>query len=87
MGGFSLDKHIPVATLIAFAIQTIVLVWIGATWKAEIDGRVTALERVDASRNNHETRIIILEQAIPYIKESLTRIEREVIQNPDRNNR
>ena len=44
MADWHLDKKVPIGLIVAIVIQTLTLVYVGATWKAETNGRLTALE-------------------------------------------
>jgi len=39
-----LDKKVPLALIFAFVMQTLTLVFIGASWKAETDQRLSTVE-------------------------------------------
>ena len=75
-GQWHLDKKVPIAMILAFVLQTITLVYVGTTWKDDIDNRITVLEKSDANQTNHGDRILILEQSINHMISSLDRIEK-----------
>jgi hypothetical protein len=79
---WTIDRKIPVALIVtiiglavAFVAQTMVVVSVGTAWKTDTDSRLAALEKMDANRTTHESRIIILEQSISYIRSDLTEIK------------
>ena len=85
-----LDKRVPISIIIALALQTITFVYLGTTWKTDIDHRIGSLEkgdetraavelRLDAIRSNQSDRITILEQKFDFIQQSLQRIERATV--------
>lgn len=39
-----LDKRVPIGLIFALLVQTITLVYVGSTWKAETDGRLSTVE-------------------------------------------
>jgi len=70
-----LDKKVPVGIILAIILQTMGFVAIGAAWKADVDGRLTQLERNDVDRKPQEARLIRLEEKLLGIASSLARIE------------
>lgn len=70
-----LDKKVPIGIIVALFVQTITLVAVGVSWKSDVDHRLESLEITDRGRADHEKRLIVLEQEIPYIRQSLARIE------------
>ena len=70
-----LDKRVPISIIIALFVQTIVFVYVGTTWKADVDGRIIALEKSEGSRDSHENRITILEQQFGFIRADLQEIK------------
>ena len=48
---------------------------IGSAWKAEVESRLTAVEKQVDERKNQGDRILVVEEQLRFIKESLTRIE------------
>jgi hypothetical protein len=79
-----LDRKVPLAIIFAFVVQTVTLVVIGTAWKTDIDNRVQQLEKSDNERRPQESRIVIVEQQLKYIAESLTRIEAKLDNKSDR---
>jgi hypothetical protein len=74
-----LDKKVPIGIIVALLVQTIVLVYVGTTWKVDVESRLGALEKSDARNESQEARIIIMEQQLSYIRESLRRIEGAIL--------
>lgn len=70
-----LDKRVPITIIGLFITQTLGLTYVGTTWKADIENRVTTLERAEDRNANHETRITVLEQGVLRIREDLTEIK------------
>lgn len=71
-----LDKKVPISIIVALVLQTLGFVAIGSAWKADVDSRISALEKQSDERKGQGDRLLILEQQIRYIKESVDRIER-----------
>ena len=70
-----LDKRVPITIIGALLLQTFGFVAIGSAWKAEVESRLTAVEKQVDERKNQGERIIVVEEQLRFIKESLTRIE------------
>lgn len=70
-----LDKRVPITMIVMFALQTLTLVYVGTSWKADIEYRVGALEKSMADSAPHESRIIVLEQGFLRIREDLSEIK------------
>ncbi len=70
-----LDKKVPITLVALLVIQTITLVYVGTTWKSDIDHRLGVLEKSDDQRRPQESRIIVVEQQLKFIADSLGRIE------------
>lgn len=49
---WSLDKHIPVVFLVGIALQTLVWLWWGATFTAQTNLRLEALEKSNEERTH-----------------------------------
>jgi hypothetical protein len=73
-----LDKKVPLGLLLTIVIQTVTLVYVGTTWKSDVDSRITALEKTETQTSANPTRITILEQKFEFISETLKRIERKL---------
>lgn len=78
-----LDKRVPVTIIVALLLQTMGFVYVGTTWKTETDFRLANLENQNEERKSQEGRIIVMEQQLRYITESLGRIERRLGGSPD----
>lgn len=72
---WTVDRRFPVFMILGFIVQTLALLITGAIWVANINNRIEALEKVEVSRNSHGDRIIVLEQAVPYIRSDLSEIK------------
>lgn len=70
-----LDKKVPIGIIIALVIQTVAFFSIAVAWKTAVDARLARLEEISANSSVQNDRIIILEQQLKYIVESLNRIE------------
>jgi hypothetical protein len=70
-----LDKRVPITIVFMFVVQTVTLVYIGTSWKADIDSRVAALEKSENRMTSYEARIIVLEQGVLGIREDLSEIK------------
>lgn len=77
-GDWHLDKKVPIGLLVMIVIQTITLVYVGTTWKSDIDNRLVNLERSEAQTAPNGTRLTILEQKFDFISGTLSRIERKL---------
>lgn len=73
-----LDKKVPLGLLVMIVVQTMTLVYVGTTWKSEIDNRVGNLEKSETTNAPNSTRILILEQQFKFIGTTLERIERKL---------
>ena len=65
--GWRIDKHIPVALLIAILIQTCGAIW----WAASISGRVSTLEQQNAALIPLTAAVAKVETSIIDMKEDL----------------
>lgn len=70
-----LDKKVPIGLAMMIALQTLTLVYVGTTWKSDIDSRLKSLEKGDVINTAQENRIVILEQKFDFIHDALIRIE------------
>ena len=73
-----LDKKVPLALVLMIVLQTLTIVYVGTSWKSDIDHRLTTLEKGDVINLAQESRIIVLEQKFDFIHDSLKRIEETV---------
>ena len=90
---WTVDRRIPLAFILGLVLQTVTFVYIGTSWKTDIDHRIGSLEkdgvarsgvelRLDVLRSAQDTRITILEQKFDFIQQSLQRIERATVLPP-----
>lgn len=70
-----MDKRVPIGIIGAIICQTLVFVYIGTAWKTDIESRVITLEKADQNLASHETRIVVLEQAVLRIRDDLSEIK------------
>lgn len=70
-----LDKRVPLAIIITIFLQTAGFIYVVSTWKADVDARLSQLEKSDTDRKPQESRLIRLEERLESIKSSLVRIE------------
>ena len=80
-----LDKKVPIGIILALVCQTIVLVYVGTTWKVDVESRLTVLEKSADRDAPQEARIIVVEQEMKYIRESLRRIEAAITSQQNNN--
>lgn len=80
-----LDKRVSLSVIfsviglvIAMFIQTIYTTSIITEYQVTTENRLAQLEATDKTRDNHEARLIILEQKFNFIQESLSRIEKRL---------
>lgn len=73
-----LDRKVPISIIIALLLQTMTFIYVGTSWKTEVDFRVSSLEKLNEDRKSQEGRIIVMEQQLRYITDSLGRIERKL---------
>lgn len=70
-----LDKKVPIGIITALCIQSMVFIYIGTSWKVDVESRIANLERSDKSVETHENRLVILEQQFSYIRADLAEIK------------
>jgi hypothetical protein len=70
-----LDKKVPISIIVMFFIQTITLVYVGTSWKTDIDSRINQLERSEVKTTSYENRITVTEQQLGYIRNDLAEIK------------
>jgi hypothetical protein len=73
-----LDKKVPIAIIISLLIQTVTFISIAASWKTSVESRLEYLEKADDVKSSQGDRILILEQQLKYIVDSLARIEKKL---------
>jgi septal ring factor EnvC (AmiA/AmiB activator) len=73
--GWKIDKHIPVAVILAIILQTFGAIW----WASSVTTRIEALERSRHSQEirteAHEKRVQIIEKDLPVIREKIENIK------------
>lgn len=81
-----LDKKVPISIIIMFIVQTVTLVYVGTSWKTDIDSRIKQLEKSEDKSSSYENRIVILEQQFGFIRSDLAEIKellrREIPRQP-----
>ena len=77
-GKWHIEKKFPLGLLFIIAMQTITLVYVGTTWKTDIDHRLGNLEKESISTQANSTRLTILEQQYIYIPTTLNRIDEKL---------
>lgn len=70
--GRRIDKHIPVAVILAIIIQTCGAIW----WASRVESRINNLESQQAHVIKRDERIRQLETDVPVIREKLNNIEK-----------
>lgn len=73
-----LDKKVPIAIIVSLLIQTVTFISIAASWKTSVESRLEYLEKADDVKSSQGDRILILEQQLKYILDSLARIEKKL---------
>jgi membrane protein implicated in regulation of membrane protease activity len=70
-----LSRSVPIAMIGAFVMQSVVFVWVGASWKQAVDNRLDQLERADNERKGQEARLIRLEERLMAVTDLLEKID------------
>lgn len=70
-----LDRRVPVALILAIAIQSATAIW----WASKIDSRVADLETYRSDNKEAASRLAVLESQVADVKEILRRIEQQLI--------
>lgn len=74
MTQWKIDKHIPVAVIMAILVQTFAVIW----WAAQLETRVKILE-IDINQNTQLIdRVSRMEEKVSALKESTLRIEQKL---------
>lgn len=73
-----LDKKVPIGIIVALILQTVAFFTVATAWKTTVDNRIGRLEEIASNNSNQSERIIILEQQLKFIVESLSRIEQKL---------
>lgn len=82
-----LDKRVPIGIIAAMVFQTITFVALGSQWMAKMELRVDTIERALDERKTQGDRLIILEQKLGFISETVTAIARKLDRFEPRDNR
>jgi hypothetical protein len=77
-GAWHLDRKVPIGLMLGLVIQTITLVYVGTSWKSDIDHRLVVLEKNEDLNIPQESRLVVLEQKFNFIQETLSRIDRKL---------
>lgn len=73
-----LDKRVPIGIIVALVAQTIGFFVVATSWKTSVDSRLGRLEEIVSDNKSQGDRIIVLEQQLKFIADSLTRIENKL---------
>lgn len=73
-----LDKRVPIGIIAAIVFQTITFVALGSQWMAKMELRVDTIERALEERRTQGDRLIILEQKLGFIGETVASIARKI---------
>lgn len=73
-----LDKRVPIGIIVALVAQTISFFVVATSWKTSVDSRLGRLEEIVSDNKSQGDRIIVLEQQLKFIADSLTRIENKL---------
>jgi hypothetical protein len=73
-----LDKRVPIGIIAAIVFQTITFVALGSQWMAKMEARVDVIERSMDERRTQGDRLIILEQKLGFISETVSTIARKL---------
>lgn len=76
--GWKLDKHIPIALIVALFGQLAVAIW----WAALIDARLSNVETIQRAMPNQSERIVRVEVGLEAIKERLGEIKTLLMARP-----
>lgn len=69
-----IDRRIPLALVLAIAVQTGGAVW----WLANLSARVSTIEEAAIARQDERDRLIVLETELRAVNATLVRIERRL---------
>lgn len=73
-----LDKRVPIGIIAAIVFQTVAFVALGSQWMAKMELRVDAVERALDDRKTQGDRLIVLEQKLGFISETVSSIARKL---------
>jgi hypothetical protein len=84
LNSWHLDKRVPISIIIGLVVQTFIVLNIGVSWKNDIGGPLKNVESRQEQNNGNRDRILVLEQRLTFIENSLVRIEKKLDQIGDR---
>lgn len=76
MHEWKIDKHIPIAVILAMVMQTFAIIW----WAAQMEARVGVLETQTAQNTLVIDRVSRVEEKVSALRESSQRIEQKIDQ-------
>lgn len=76
MHEWKIDKHIPIAVIMAMVMQTFAIIW----WAAQMEARVNVLETQTAQNTLVIDRVSRVEEKVSALRESNQRIEQKIDQ-------
>jgi hypothetical protein len=74
MQEWKIDKHIPVAVIVAMVMQTFAVIW----WAAQLETRVNVLENQLMQNTTLIDRVSRVEEKVSGLRESSQRIEQKL---------
>lgn len=74
MQEWKIDKHIPVAVIVAMVMQTFAVIW----WAAQLETRVNVLENQLTQNTTLIDRVSRVEEKVSSLRESSQRIEQKL---------
>lgn len=74
MQEWKIDKHIPVAVIVAMVMQTFAVIW----WAAQLETRVNVLENQLTQNTTLIDRVSRVEEKVSGLRESSQRIEQKL---------
>lgn len=77
-GRWKVDRHIPVALIVAVLGQAAVVFW----WASQMDARVSHIESIQRTTPNPSDRIVRLEVKLESITERLSEIKQLLTSRP-----
>lgn len=77
-GGWKVDRNIPIAPMVAIALQLLAAVW----WGSQMDARVSHIEALQRATPNPSERIVRVEVGMEAIKERLAEIKTLLMARP-----
>jgi hypothetical protein len=72
------ERYTIISIIVGFIAQTLTLVYVGTSWKSDVDHRIVALEKAEDALAPAQNQIIVLQQQFIAIKDSLKRIEDKI---------